>query len=89
MLNPETKKQESDDQPRRILFQVFQGVSGNKYTIYDNGDIEGFGDGAIISNYYPQLLAIEIQAKGMPSAPSCDTSIRTADRAGAGHSSPR
>lgn len=36
-----------------ILFRVI--VGGHEYTIYTTGRIEGFGEGAIVVNYYPQL----------------------------------
>ncbi len=76
---------------RRVLFRVREGVEGHEYVIYDNGDIEGFGEGAIVFNYHPTLLgralAQQIE-KGMSSAPVLAASIRTSDLAGAPHVSP-
>ena len=66
------------------------GVSGHTYAIYDNGEIEGFGKGALICNYYPALLAYDRvqRAKGTSSEPSCTTRSSTSDLDGAGQLSP-
>jgi predicted RNA-binding protein with EMAP domain len=47
---------------RKLLFQVNSGK--REYKIYTNGDVSGFGDEALIANYYPELIA-QLVAKGM------------------------
>lgn len=37
----------------RVLFRVLQ--AGHEYTIYDDGRIHGFGDGAIVFNHFRRL----------------------------------
>ena len=76
--------------PKNLLFKVLMGVSGHEYAIYDNGEIEGFGKGALIFNYYPALLTSDRvqRAKGTSSDPSCPTSCSTSDLDGAGQTSP-
>ena len=68
------------------------GHGGHRYVIYDNGEIEGFGNGAIIYNHYPQRLLENYQLEeskgivefGLPQA----TSDVTADSLGAAHGTP-
>ena len=36
-----------------LLFRVID--KGHEYKIYSNGEIEGFGDGALVFNYFPQV----------------------------------
>ncbi len=38
-----------------VLFKVV-AAGGHQYVAYTNGEIEGFGDGAIAINRYPSLL---------------------------------
>jgi hypothetical protein len=66
------------------------GVGGHEYVIYDNGEIDGFGPGAIVFNNYPQLLASQIQAlrNGMSAASACPATIVRDERSGAEHSTP-
>ena len=69
-------------------------VGGHDYVIYTDGQIEGFGEGAIVFNYFPPLLDLDrVQrslslAKGISSAPEDPTSNLTSDLTGAGHSAP-
>jgi len=66
------------------------GIGGHEYVIYENGEIEGFGEGAIIFNNYPQLLASEVvqaSKKGRSAAPSHPATILTHDREGIAHPS--
>jgi hypothetical protein len=37
----------------QILFRVIS--DGREYVVYTDGTIEGFGEGAIVFNYYPHL----------------------------------
>lgn len=39
---------------KQILFRV-QNAEHN-YVIYTNGEIEGFGQGALVFNYFPAIL---------------------------------
>jgi hypothetical protein len=75
-----------------LLFKVQMGSGGHEYMVYTSGRIEGFGEGAIVCNYYPQLLAsVYVHASGangIASDLSCPTSRRTADLAGAAHATP-
>jgi hypothetical protein len=41
---------------KQVLFKVKKGVDGHEYIIYTNGDVEGFGEGALVFNYYPSLI---------------------------------
>jgi hypothetical protein len=78
-------------QNRQLLFKVTMGVGGHEYTIYTNGEIEGFGAGALIVNYYPALLAsdrVQRPENGTPSAPAFTTRACTSDLAGAGQRTP-
>ena len=43
-----------------LLFRVLIPASGHEYRIYTNGEVEGFGEGAAISNYYYDLLYWEL-----------------------------
>jgi hypothetical protein len=79
---------------RQMLFKV-SCPSGREYVIYDNGEIQGFEDGAIIFNNYPQLLASEIQSvlaqavgKQTSITPSLPATALTADLEGASHPMP-
>jgi hypothetical protein len=77
---------------REILFRVLMGVGGHEFVIYTNGEIAGFGEGAIIFNYYDALLDSArvhwAEEKGTDPNPSCPTTGRRPDLAGAGHSTP-
>jgi hypothetical protein len=76
---------------RKILFKVLTGVVDHGYVIYDNGEIEGFGEGAIVFNYYPALVEDAIYrsgAKGISSAPACETRMCTSFLVGASHGTP-
>lgn len=42
---------------KQVLFKVLVGVGGHKYIIFADGSIEGFGEGAIIFNYHPNLIS--------------------------------
>ena len=42
---------------RQILFKIIVRSTRHEYVIYDNGEAEGFPEGCIISNHYPNLLA--------------------------------
>lgn len=46
---------------RDLLFRVIEGEK--EYRIYSNGQVEGFGDGAIVVNYFDRLLATAIQKR--------------------------
>jgi hypothetical protein len=39
----------------KILFRVID--QGHEYTIYTNGQVEGFGENPIVFNYFPELEA--------------------------------
>jgi hypothetical protein len=72
---------------KNILFKVI--FREHEYVMYTNGQIEGFGEGAVVVNYYP-LLADSIYvhasgANGIASAPSCPTSKCNEDLVGAAH----
>jgi hypothetical protein len=72
---------------REVLFKVV--VREHEYVMYTNGQIEGFGEGAVVVNYYP-LLAASLYvhasgANGIASAPSCPTSKCNEDLVGATH----
>ena len=41
------------ERARDILVRV--RAEGHDYVIYENGEVEGFGDSAVIFNYFPQL----------------------------------
>jgi hypothetical protein len=43
---------------KQILFQVLMGVGGHEYTIYEDGTIEGFDEGALIINFHGALVDI-------------------------------
>jgi hypothetical protein len=78
---------------KELLFKVTMGVGGHEYLIYTNGDVEGFGEGAIIFNHHPQIvmrcLAQASLAKGMAERADDSTTVQlTSDRLGAGHSTP-
>lgn len=45
----------------QLLFRVVEGE--REYRIYSNGQIEGFGSGAIVVNYFDSLLATAIQKR--------------------------
>ena len=47
------------ERERDLLFRVIEGEK--EYRIYSNGQIEGFGEGAIVINYFDRLLATAIQ----------------------------
>ena len=49
---------------REVLFKVLTGLGDHEYVIYDNGEIEGFSDDAIVLNYYPALLKDAIYRSG-------------------------
>ena len=75
---------------RELLFKVIMGVGGREYLIYDNGEIEGFGAGALIFNYHPQLVAMAVaQAKGTSAMSEPPTTILVSDLSGASQTSPR
>jgi len=44
---------------RGLAFRIIEGKK--EYRIYSDGRIEGFGEGVIIVNYFPHLLATAIQ----------------------------
>lgn len=76
---------------RQLLFKV-SCPDGREYAIYTNGEIEGFGEGASVFNYYPALLVSDRNQrpeKGMSFAPSGPTTVHASDLAGAVHSRPR
>ena len=76
---------------REVLFKVLTGLGDHEYVIYDNGEIEGFSDDAIVLNYYPALLKDAIYrsgSKGMSSAPVCETRGCASDLVGASHGTP-
>jgi hypothetical protein len=52
-----TGKARSMEQNRRMLFKIVN--DGKEYIIYTNGEIEGYGDGAIVFNYFDLLVAEE------------------------------
>lgn len=39
---------------RQPLFKVIDHE--HEYIVYPNGEIEGFGEGALVFNYFPQLV---------------------------------
>jgi hypothetical protein len=45
----------------QLLFKVISG--GREYSIYTNGSVSGFGDGAMIVNYFDLLVARECQLR--------------------------
>ena len=74
-----------------LLFRVRMGIEGHEYSVYTSGRAEGFGEGALIFNHYPNILRTAIQdsgSNGIPSAPACETKMPTSERLGAGHSAP-
>jgi hypothetical protein len=76
---------------RQLLFKVMMGVGGHEYRVYEDGEIEGFGDGAIVINYFPALLSMYLAQASSPSGisdPTCDTRPRSFDLAGAAHGEP-
>lgn len=74
---------------REMLFQVRTG-SGHIYTVYTDGEIEGFGDGCMVLNCYPILASLvhASAANGISAAPEFATNIASPERRGAGHSIP-
>jgi len=76
---------------KEILFKVLAGVGGHEYVIYTNGEIDGFGEGAIVINYYPALVDYAVYgpgAKGISSAPVLVTSGCASRLVGASHGTP-
>jgi len=77
---------------KKVLFRVLMGIGGHEYVIYDNGDIEGFGEGAIVFSHYPFLLLASERAqgiaKGISSDPAHEIITPTSDFAGPEHSTP-
>jgi hypothetical protein len=76
---------------RQVLFKVLMGVGGHEYVIYDNGEIEGFGNGAIILNWFPALQAnayVEGLRKGQSSFAESTANGLTSALVGAGHGTP-
>ena len=74
-----------------LLFKVI-GSEGHEFAVYTNGRIEGFGEGALVFNFYPELLATAyvaaLGANGIDPDPCSPTSRCTEDAIGAGHSAP-
>jgi hypothetical protein len=83
---------------RRILFLVLKGVGGYEYTAYDDGSIDGFGEGqTLVFNHWPTILDSELarlairnqrEENGIPSRLASTAEGHTSDRVGAGHSLP-
>jgi hypothetical protein len=76
---------------RQVLFKVQIKAAGHEYVIYDNGEISGFEEGAIVVNYYPTLLSMhraQWELNGMVSSSTFQTSGAISDRLGAAHGSP-
>lgn len=48
---------------KRPLFKVIER-DGREYTIFTNGDIEGFGPDAYVINYYAEISAMETARRG-------------------------
>jgi hypothetical protein len=73
-----------------LVFKVCM-PGGHEYRLHEDGKIEGFGDGAVLFNYYPLLVREAIYssgANGMCSSPAQDTKIATSERLGGGHLTP-
>jgi hypothetical protein len=49
---------------RKLLFKVTTRSTGHEYKIFANGEVEGFGNGALIFNYFP-ILAREIEVSAL------------------------
>lgn len=45
----------------QLLFRVIEGEK--EYRIYSSGQVDGFGSGAIVVNYFDSLLATAIQIR--------------------------
>jgi len=80
---------------KQVLFRVLMGIRGHEYVIYADGDIEGFGEGAIIANFHDALVAMAVEtdrhqrsAKGISSNLVSPAMRRSSDRAGAEHATP-
>lgn len=43
---------------KQVLFKVIQ-EDGHEFTIYTNGEIDGFAGNPIICNYHPTLMRIQ------------------------------
>jgi len=56
-----------------LLFRVID--KGHEYKIYSNGEIEGFGDGALVFNYFPQLAAGPRVPRNAQPAESCHPKV--------------
>jgi hypothetical protein len=41
---------------KQLLFKVKMVTGEHEYKIYTNGEIEGFGEGALVFNHFPSLL---------------------------------
>jgi hypothetical protein len=82
---------------KQVLFRVIMGVGGHEYVIYTDGQVEGFGDGAVINNYYRARIwsAVEADrcqrstANSISRSPELTTDSPTDDLSGAAHSTPR
>lgn len=48
---------------RELLFRITMGHGGHQYEIYDNGEIKGFGEGAIIFNRHSLLVHKAVEAE--------------------------
>ena len=51
---------------KQLLFKVTTGDLSKKetvkeYRVYTDGTVKGFDKGAVVSNYYPNLLAFEVE----------------------------
>jgi hypothetical protein len=80
---------------KQVLFRVLMGIGGHEYIVYADGDIEGFGEGAIITNFHDALLGMAVErdrhqrsAKGMSSNLLSPAMSRTSDCIGAEHATP-
>ena len=51
---------------------------GREYRCYTDGTIEGFPEGAMVFNYWPALLALELSRAS--AAPACPTSNVTSSK---------
>jgi hypothetical protein len=45
---------------RELLFKILLGIGGHEFVAYTDGSIEGFGEGAIVFNHHPTILAKEL-----------------------------
>jgi hypothetical protein len=77
-----------------VLFMVM-AKDGHKYVVYTNGDIDGFGEARIITNFHHALVDIALErdrrqrsANGISSNLLSPAMSFTSDRVGAEHATP-